>query len=107
MLVNIKVTGGSNIESGQNDPKAGGGCNIDSGQNDPKATQGLKNKKNALVILDNTDSSWLLNNILMWIRIRSTILHPNVPIYFLHLMSDSDALHYLLTTRRHRVHVRR
>jgi len=29
MLVNIKVTGG---------------CNIDSGQNDPKATQGLKDK---------------------------------------------------------------
>jgi len=42
MLVNIKVTGGWNIESGQNDPKAGGGCNIDSGQNYPKATQGLK-----------------------------------------------------------------
>jgi len=41
MLVNIKVTGGWNIESGQNDPKAGGGCNIDSGQNNPKATQGL------------------------------------------------------------------
>jgi len=41
MLVNIKVTGGWNIESGQNDPKAGRGCNIDSGQNDPKATQGL------------------------------------------------------------------
>jgi len=41
MLVNIKVTGGWNIESGQNDRKAGGGCNIDSGQNDPKATQGL------------------------------------------------------------------
>jgi len=41
MLVNIKVTGGLNIESGQNDPKAGGGCNIESGQNDPKATQGL------------------------------------------------------------------
>jgi len=41
MLVNIKVTGGWNIESGQNDPKEGGGCNIDSGQNDPKATEGL------------------------------------------------------------------
>jgi len=42
MLVNIKVTGGWTIESGQNDPTAGGGCNIDSGQNDPKATQGLR-----------------------------------------------------------------
>jgi len=27
MLVNIKVTGGLNIESGQNDPKATGGLN--------------------------------------------------------------------------------
>jgi len=41
MLVNIKVTGGLNIESGQIDPKATGGLNIESGQNDPKATQGL------------------------------------------------------------------
>jgi len=42
MSVNIKVTGGLNIELGQNDPKATGGLNIESGQNDPKATQRLK-----------------------------------------------------------------
>jgi len=42
MLVNIKVTGGLNIETGQNDPKATGGLNIESGQNDPKATGGLR-----------------------------------------------------------------
>jgi len=29
MLVNIKVTGGLNIESGQNDPKAAGGLRIE------------------------------------------------------------------------------
>jgi len=36
MLLNIKVTGG---------------CNIDSGQNDPKATQGLMNNLVILVVL--------------------------------------------------------
>jgi len=41
MSVNIKVTGGLNIESGQIDPKAAGGLNIESGQIDPKATGGL------------------------------------------------------------------
>jgi len=41
MLVNIKVTGGLNIESGHIDPKVTGGWNIESGQIDPKATQGL------------------------------------------------------------------
>jgi len=44
MLINIKVTGGLNIESGHIDPKATGGWNIESGQIDPKATQGLKDK---------------------------------------------------------------
>jgi len=42
MSVNIKVTGGLNIGSGQIDPKATGGLNIESGQNDPKATGGLR-----------------------------------------------------------------
>jgi len=44
MLLNIKVTGGLNIESGHIDPKATGGWNIESGQIDPKATQGLNDE---------------------------------------------------------------
>jgi len=46
MSVNIKVTGGLNIESDQIDPKAAGGLNIESGQNDPKATGGLNEQNN-------------------------------------------------------------
>jgi len=49
MLVNIKVTGGLNIESGHIDPKATGGWNIESGQIDPKATQGLILPLNSLL----------------------------------------------------------
>jgi len=42
MSVNIKVTGGLNIEWGQIDPKVTGGLNIEWGQIDPKVTGGLR-----------------------------------------------------------------
>jgi len=45
MSVNIKVTGGSNIEWGQIDPKVTGGLNIEWGQFDPKVTGGLMNSE--------------------------------------------------------------
>jgi len=58
MLVNIKVTGGLNIESGHIDPKATGGWNIESGQIDPKATgKKMQKKKNAESPLNQKTSS--------------------------------------------------
>jgi len=57
MLVNIKVTGGLNIESGHIYPKATGGWNIESGQIDPKATQGLSRQRRGR---RNTDFGWVI-----------------------------------------------
>jgi len=58
MLVNIKVTGGLNIESGHIDPKATGGWNIESGQIDPKATQGLRWYLDSLLHITNQRPWW-------------------------------------------------